>query len=182
MCEDSAVKNEIPRTHTRIPIPIPNVVRNIDPGLPSHNCPISPDSLRNDHRCGGNGKGKSVPPPPPSSLDSLDFPTQKEINDICIGEINLLTEIDVLNDRINSLEDDIAELVKVTAWCLCSCHKSIPGRPVTPQPEHARQRSQSGPFPDPRNDRDKVEGLDRARQWHRSRVLRAVRILLVEFH
>ncbi|ESZ91391.1 hypothetical protein SBOR_8210 [Sclerotinia borealis F-4128] len=162
VCEDSAFEDETPRI--RVPSTIPNDIQNLDSGLPSYNwtprddqSPIGLYEFRDDRHTGQNDKGKSVPSPPPSSSsDNLNSPMEKEINDIPISDINLVA--DELHERINSLEEDIAELVNLTAYCLCSCHGLIPGRPVTPQLENIRQRSQPRSFSNPKNDRDERGG------------------------
>ncbi|KAF5871595.1 uncharacterized protein Bfra_008115 [Botrytis fragariae] len=100
-----------------------------------------------------NDKGENVLPPPSCSLSRPpDCPPQDSFYNSFSDQIDLLTEIHRLHERIDSLENNIPGHVKTTAYCRCSCHRST--RPKTPPPDNYWHENESQLFPDPRNDWD----------------------------
>ncbi|TGO27197.1 hypothetical protein BPAE_0046g00600 [Botrytis paeoniae] len=148
---------------TLIPIVIPNVVRDMNDERHSHNqiqeddihfpLPIRTDQRRKDHRISQNEEGENVSPPPScSSFNNPDCPPQNSFYNSSNDQIDLLTEIHRLHERIDLLENNIPGHVETTAYCRCSCHRST--RPMTPPPDDSWHENESQLFPDPRNDWD----------------------------
>ncbi|TGO44085.1 hypothetical protein BCON_0612g00020 [Botryotinia convoluta] len=158
--EESGIDDDAPRT--RIPIVIPNAVRDVNDERHSHNqiqddvhflLPIRTDQRRKDHRISQNDEGDNVPPPPScSSSKNPDCPPQNSFYNSFNDQIDLLAEIRRLHERIDLLENNIPGHAETTAYCRCSCHRST--RPMTPPPDNSWHENTPQLFRDPRNDWD----------------------------
>ncbi|KAF7910262.1 hypothetical protein EAE99_011309 [Botrytis elliptica] len=158
--EESAIDDDAPGT--RIPIIIPNTARDMNDKRHSHNqvqddvyfpLPIRADQRRKNHRISQNDEGENIPLPPScSSSNNPDCPPQNPFYNSSNDQIDLLTEIHRLHERIDLLESNIPGHVETTAYCRCSCHRST--RPMTPPPDNYWHENEPQLFPDPRNDWD----------------------------
>ncbi|KAF7919327.1 uncharacterized protein EAE97_011659 [Botrytis byssoidea] len=157
--EESVIDDDAPGP--RIAIVIPNAVKDNDQRH-SHTqvqddihfpLPIRTEHRRKDYRISQNDERENVPRPPSCSASSNpSCPSQNSFYDSSNDQIVLLTEIHRLHERIDLLESKLQGNVRTTAYCRCSCHRSI--RPMTPSPDNFWQRNEPELFPDPRNDWD----------------------------
>ncbi|TGO31861.1 hypothetical protein BHYA_0394g00040 [Botrytis hyacinthi] len=157
--EESVIDDDAPGT--RITTVIPNTVRDNDERH-SHNqvqddvhftLPIRTNQRRKDYRISQNDEEENLPQPPScSSSSNHDCPPQNSFYNSFNDQIDLLTEIHRLHERVDLLESNIQGHVKTTAYCRCSCHRST--RPMTPSPDNFWHQNEPQPFPDPRNDLD----------------------------
>ncbi|KAK6591926.1 hypothetical protein H4I95_11999 [Botrytis cinerea] len=158
--EESVIDDDTSRTH--IPMLIPNGARDmIDERLSQNQIqddvylllPICTDQRRKDHHISQNDEGGNVPPSPScSSSNDPNYPPRNEFNNSSNDEIDLVTEIHKLHERIDLLENNIPGHVEMKAYFRCSCHRS--SQSMTLPPDNSRQKSEPQLFPDPRNDWD----------------------------
>ncbi|TGO08976.1 hypothetical protein BTUL_0184g00230 [Botrytis tulipae] len=157
--EESVIDGDAPGT--RVAIVIPNAVRDNDE---RHSytqvqddvhfpLPIRTEHRRKDYRISQNDEREDVPQPPSCPASSNpSCPPQNPFYDSSNDQTDLLTEIHRLHERIDLLESNLQGHVETTAYCRCSCHRSI--RPMTPSPGDFWHGNEPQLFPDPRNDWD----------------------------